>query len=128
MNTSASVLIYGASQDSCDVLSELLAREGIGAAVASRAEQAGRMLQDKAPELVLIDADSAPAETEADLESLERRAARNGAPIVVLGTKRGASRFAGAGEFVRKPYHYGPLIHRICESVAQSRRNMRRAA
>jgi CheY-like chemotaxis protein len=70
------------------------------------------------PDLILYDADSDSSATGALTDELRQAASRNNTPIVILGK---AKRFCGevqTGQFVAKPYHYGPLIRKIDELLA----------
>jgi CheY-like chemotaxis protein len=98
-------------------LVERLGAEGIEAPTSSAAE---RLATGAPPDLLVIDADSPGLAAAGATASLQDWAAQNGVPVVVLGTKR-APTGVGGGEFLRKPYHFGALAHRIRGTLASRR-------
>jgi CheY-like chemotaxis protein len=107
------VLIVDASAESREVLRTLLEREGAETLEASEACRATHIVRQWHPHLVVYDAESERAPSFQAWNDLGRTTTRNDIPIVVLGT---AKRHIGplpTGQFVSKPYHYGPLIRKI---------------
>jgi DNA-binding response OmpR family regulator len=98
-------------------LVERLGAEGVEAPSPSVAE---RLAAADPPDLLVIDADSPGLAAPGGTASLWDWAARSGVPVVVLGTKRSPIGVV-AGEFLRKPYHFGALAHRIRGTLATRR-------
>ena len=107
------VLIVDASAESRDVLCTLLKREGAETLEASGAYLATPMVHQWQPHLVVYDAESERAPSRQAWSDLGRTATRNDIPIVVLGTAKRQISPLPTGQFVSKPYHYGPLIRKI---------------
>ena len=114
------ILIIDESDESREILRTLLERRGLTTLEAPRPEQAVELANRHRPDLIVFDADSdqtADLEATADLGSA---ASQNHTPIVVLGTVRKYRERLSTGQFVAKPYHYGPLLSRIEELLAAS--------
>jgi CheY-like chemotaxis protein len=107
------VLIVDASSESREILSTLLARRGATTLEAAEPRQAAELAELHQPDLIVFDADCDASSTGAPTLRLHAAADRNGTPIVVLGTIRSSQISAASGQFVSKPYHYGPLIRKI---------------
>lgn len=118
MNVSPRVLIVDESAESREVLTALLARRGATTIETRRADQAAQLADLHQPDLIVFDADSDHTASGRAAAELEAAANRRGTPIVILGTIRPTRKSPGAGQIVSKPYHYGPLIHRIQELLA----------
>ena len=107
------VLIVDESADSREVLSMLLARHGATTIEAQRAHQAIELTEHQRVDLIVFDAESDRTDSGSDVDDLKAAASRNGTPIVILGTVRGAKKCPASGQFLAKPYHYGQLINKI---------------
>lgn len=108
------VLIVDASEESRLVLGELLGRTGVETvATGFVATACGKLRQEPITAGVVIDTD---ALTPTELRRLTAEATRSGAPIVLVGTNRPESALGGA-TFLRKPYHYRELVHKIGMSL-----------
>ena len=88
------------------MLCELLGRTGVATASAHSVGDALVTLSRTAVKVLFIDAD---AFQPSELSPLVEAAARRGAATVVAGTNRPVGEFG----FVRKPYHYRELVHKI---------------
>lgn len=119
-----SVLLVGVSDESLLVLGESLARSGLGIARAGSVVAACERLDRDAVFAAVLDSDAVTAQ---ELRLLIRRAGRSGAPIVLVGTNRPEST-EDAVVFLRKPYHYRELIHKIQESLGDVGNQARAAA
>jgi len=122
-----SVLIVDASEETREVLRTALERRGLRILAASRVGRGLELARLHRPDLIVLDLEmegSSPEETHARFSqgSLEY-----GTPLVMLGSCR---RFAddSGGEFVSKPYHYGPLIRRIEEILGATGQRLARCA
>lgn len=120
-NTSPRVLVLDPSADSRLVLCELLGRTGVATASAEGVGEALVTLRRSAVKVVFIDADVfGPSELSPLVEAVSRR----GAATVVAGTNRPEGEFG----FVRKPYHYRELIHKIWAALEATENPGRAAA
>lgn len=118
MLTAPRVLIVDESEECRAVLSELLARRGAVAVQSGRADQAAELAQRHRPKLIVFDAESDHTVSREAMRDLARTAGSNHTPVIVLGSvRRDEMRFPG-GQFVAKPYHYGPLVRTIDELLA----------
>ncbi len=116
------VLIVDQSEESREVLETALSRRGLSTFTAEAAEQGLSLAQQHQPDLVVLDLDVDDTSAEAWSGPLAGDDAREPVPVVLLGgVRRNLARFPG-GEFVPKPYHYGPLIRRIEELLEDRRR------
>lgn len=85
---------------------------------ARRAKQGLDLAQQHQPDLIVLDLEvegSVPQAVPADFQSAT---CAGSPPIIVLGSARRTSTVPAAGEFVSKPYHYGPLVRRIEQLLA----------
>lgn len=115
METQHRVLIVDRSEESREVLQTALARRGMSTYATGAAIQGASFAREHNPDLVVIDLDVDDTVAEALSGPLGDRESGGPVPIVLLGgVRRNLDRFPG-GEFVSKPYHYGPLIRRIEE-------------
>ncbi len=119
--TSPRVLVLDPSSDGRLVLCELLGRTGVTAAAALGAGEALVKLNRGSVKVLFIDADAFPT---GELAPLVEAAARNGAATVVAGTNRPVGDFG----FVRKPYHYRELVHKIWTALEATENPGRAAA
>jgi DNA-binding response OmpR family regulator len=99
------------------VLRTALERRGACVLEADAAGLGLEMARCHHPDLIILDleVDTTPDATWP--ERFERQSRDDAASLIVLGTIRRT----GCGEFVSKPYHYGPLIRRIEELLNGSR-------
>lgn len=118
MNATPRVLIVDESAEGREVLSTLLARRGATTIEAQRPDQAARLANLDQLDLIVLDADSDRSGSGTKAAELEALASRQGTPIIILGTVRTPRNPPAPGVFIAKPYHYGPLIHRIEDLLA----------
>lgn len=107
------VMIADPSAESREVLSTLLARHGANTVEASDIAQAVELLDQHAPDLLVIDMDNLVDLDSSQIEQLRAKSSLRNTPIVVLGTNRPRFLPREGTEFVRKPYHYGLLLLKI---------------
>jgi len=118
-----SVLIVDRSEETREVLKTALERRGVRIFSASRAQRGLELARQHQPDLIVLDLeidDSAPEEV---CEPFTRHAQGHQTPMVFLGSLRcpaHAAKNGQSGEFVSKPYHYGPLIRKIEELLSAS--------
>ena len=113
MPTTSRVLIVDDSHENRAVLSTLLERCGALTLEAGGAEQAVDLMREHRPDLIVYDAESDRSDHREATTDLGAAALQVAAPVVVLGTARRQLEKLPTGQFVAKPYHYGPLIRRI---------------
>jgi len=110
-----SVLIVDHSEETRQVLQTALERRGLRTFSASRAGVGLELARQYRPDLIVLDLelDDSPS---GDLPgSFAEQSCRDRIPLVMLGTVRRGAENPPEGEFVAKPYHYGPLIRKIEE-------------
>lgn len=123
LSAQRSVLIVDESPENREVLRVALQRRGATIFEADRAQQGLRLIERHLPDLIVLDLDTTKGDTtkgdttEGEIDTgssdLGQSAQERQIPIVVLGTLPHQSADLPTGEFVSKPYHYGPLISRI---------------
>jgi len=114
-----SVLIVDDSEETREVLQTALRRRGVKTFSASRAGRGLELARRHHPDLIVLDLELAP-ETDADLSApFAEQSRADHTRLVMLGSVCRPGEALPQGEFVRKPYHYGPLIRRI-EQLLQS--------
>jgi hypothetical protein len=121
------VLIVDRSEETREVLQTALERRGVRTLAAGRTEAGWELARRHHPELIVLDLDDTPGclPVEQQLAPVEgeAEAAAEGAyrpRLVLLGNLRGWRELLPDGEFVPKPYHYGPLIRKIEELLASA--------
>jgi DNA-binding response OmpR family regulator len=112
------VLIVDQSPESRQVLRTALERQGTEILEACRPRQGLEMVRTHQPDVIVLDLEDRAAPEEALPAEFGAAAGARETPIVVLGTARCPTPLRN-GEFVAKPYHYRPLIHRIEELLAR---------
>jgi DNA-binding response OmpR family regulator len=115
-----SVLIVDPSEENRDILRTALERKGVRIHVAGGRDQGAVLARKHQPSLIVLDLEVAENASEGLCGSLGEPSAQGSPSIVVLGTCRRARQTLPSGEFVSKPYHYGPLIRRIEELLKTS--------
>ncbi len=118
MVSKRSVLIVDGSAETREVLKTALERRGLRIYAAGQARRGLELAREHHPDLIVLDLEVggiSPAET---CSPFVEEARSSQAPLVVLGSLRRRDRSALAGEFVPKPYHYGPLIRKIEELLS----------
>lgn len=123
MHSNCSVLIVDPLEETREVLKTALARRGMTTLCAAKASSGLDLARRHHPDLIVLDVEldgpADPADSEDLAGAFAEQAKRDDASLVMLGTVRRQSRPA-SGEFVAKPYHYGPLIRRIEEMLGSA--------
>lgn len=114
MDSQRSVLIVDSSEETREVLETALRRLGVQTFAASRVQTGIELARQHHPDLVVLDLELEQSPAEDSAAPLAEQAASDRAPLVLLGSVRRTGRYT-EGEFVAKPYHYGPLIRKIEE-------------
>ncbi|NUQ66285.1 MAG: response regulator [Pirellulales bacterium] len=117
MDAERSVLVIDRSEDTREVLKTALERSGLRVYAASRGRRGAEMAHTHHPDLIVLDleVDDSPPEV---LEALADQATQGETALVMIGSLGCRTPFLPPGEFVSKPYHYGPLIRRIEELLS----------
>jgi CheY-like chemotaxis protein len=129
-----SVLIVDRSRETREVLQTALERRGVRTLAAGRTEKGLELARLHQPDLIVLDLeledmpDCLPVGQaflpDRELTRAKPRAAdepetaQYQPQMILLGSLRGLRNHLPEGEFVRKPYHYGPLIRKIEELLA----------
>ncbi len=112
------VLIVDRSKDSRDVMKTVLERHGLEILEATELSAAVTAIQKFHPRVVVMDTESIDEPPSRLRQTLDHELADAHAQLVVLGNV--AYRNRNQSHFVRKPYHYGPLIRTIEQLADQS--------
>ena len=123
-----SVLIVDRSTETREVLKTALERRGWRILAASRAQRGLELAKQHHPDLIVLDPEASGSDPEAICAPFAEEAEASHTPLVVLGSGRGGPRGLVHGEFISKPYHYGPLIRRIEELLGATGRAGARSA
>jgi CheY-like chemotaxis protein len=107
------VLIVDRSPDTREILRSALESRGVCTLAAARPEDALQVARRQPPDLIVLDLE-ADQKTEA-WGDMTGEAQRCKTPLIILGTACNSAESPPQGEFVRKPYHYGPLLRKIEE-------------
>ena len=128
MSPRSSILIVDESEETREVLRTALARPGMQIYEAARADEGLRIAEQYHPDVVVLDAETGAASGDAVTKRLSHEMDSRSAPVVLLGSLRRIKRSFPAGQFVSKPYHYGPLIRKIEELLAHREQRLPRSA
>jgi len=107
-----SVLIVDESVETRTVLRTALEHPGRRVLEATGADEALRLAHQFHPSVIVLDVEidhSATHSLAADFQSESLQSSS----MVLLGTARRVAQGFSRGEFVAKPYHYGPLVRKI---------------
>jgi DNA-binding response OmpR family regulator len=115
-----SVLIVDHSDDTREVLQTALGRRGVRTLAASGARAGLELARRHRPDLIVLDLEPEDSDPDGLSARFAQQSHSDQARLIVLGSlRRDHLRWCQAGlpegEFVPKPYHYGPLIRRIEE-------------
>jgi len=110
-----SVLIVDRSEENREVLRTALERRGRRILAAGRARRGLELARRHRPDVIVLDLELEAASREEVYAPFARQSREHGTALVMLGRLRRDEGDPGGGEFVAKPYHYGPLIRRIEE-------------
>jgi len=108
-----SVLIVDGSSENRGVLKTALERRGCTILSASRAQRGLELARNHQPDVIVLDLEVSETSPEDLCAPFARETEAGATRLVVLGTMRRGERVIPDGEFVSKPYHYGPLIRKI---------------
>ena len=111
MDARRSVLIVDHSEETRQVLRTALERRGANVLEAEAARSGLEMARRHHPDLIILDLEVETTPDAKVSEVFAQHTRQDDSSLIVLGTVRTTSH----GEFVCKPYHYGPLIRKIEE-------------
>jgi len=109
-----SVLIVDSSRENQEVLQTALEHRGLRTLTADRVGSGLELARRLEPDLIVLDLETDGKAGEEVSAPFLRQTRPRHTPVVMLGTVRRQAAAPG-GEFVAKPYHYGPLIRKIEE-------------
>ena len=119
MDIRRSVLIVDASDETRCVLQTALEHRGVRTMAASQSKQGLALAQEHHPDLIVLDLEIDPCGPEEVAALFAEQSRTDHACLVLLGSVRRRHPLP-QGEYVAKPYHYGPLIRRIEEILSAS--------
>lgn len=142
MTKSATVLVIDPLEETRQVLQTVLPRRGLRIVTARRTAEGLRLAQAHRPDLIVLDGDALGDETGEVTSTAHNRSIdqtnsstalcaalagdeNTNTPVLILSS----AKLPAGGDrslHLRKPYHYGPLIHKI-ESLLAQRTATRRA-
>lgn len=123
-----SVLIIDRSAETREVLETALKRRGMRTLSTGHTQRGVELARLHRPDLIVLDLeidDSDPSEVCAQFAA-DRQLSET--PTVMLGTVRSGSEGLLAGEFMSKPYHFGPLLRKIEELLDANGQTLKRSA
>lgn len=110
-----SVLIVDHSEETREVLQTALRRRGLRTFASGRAAPGLELARRHHPDLIVLDLELDEADPGSFCGAFAQQSQADRSDLVMLGSVRRAMGDPPEGEFVAKPYHYGPLIRRIEE-------------
>lgn len=113
------VLIVDQLEDSREVLQTALQRRGLRTLVTDSVEDGLQLAQSHRPQVIVLDVESQAADDDAMCRQFASHAQQQNQSLVVLGAARAAISPHSRRRFVRKPYHYAPLIRTIEQLLEQ---------
>jgi DNA-binding NtrC family response regulator len=122
-----SVLIVDPSEENREVLRTVLERRGLRTFAAGRVQPGLELARRHRPDLIVLDLEvDDPARAKRPEEVAEQFRSEDAALVLLGSLRRRKSR--PPGEFVAKPYHYGPLVRRIEALLDSTARGIARSA
>jgi DNA-binding response OmpR family regulator len=115
LNGQPTVLIVDRSDETLEVLQTALERRGLRTFAANQADHGLALAREHRPDLIVLDLEVDDSSPEVLSAPFAAHARAGCTPLVMLGSARRDSQRLPDGEFVAKPYHYGPLIRKIEE-------------
>jgi DNA-binding response OmpR family regulator len=110
-----SVLIVDSSEETREVLKTALERRGMRTYAASRAQRGLELARRHRPDVIVLDLDAGSGTPEELCSPFAAQSEAYPTRLIFLGGICRRRRRPSGGEFISKPYHYGPLVRRIEE-------------
>jgi CheY-like chemotaxis protein len=114
-----SVLIATPRADEREVLSTALARRGLRIWEATEPEQGLQLAREHHPDVIVLDAEMHFPGYRDVADRFAEACNGERASLILLG-RVSREPLPRAGETIAKPYHFGPLIHRIEQLAAKA--------
>jgi DNA-binding response OmpR family regulator len=114
-----SVLIIDSSEETREVLQTALERRGLRILAADRAGKGLEMAREHHPDLIVLDLEVEDSSPESISAPFAEHSRSDSTRLVLLGTVRRRRKPPDDGEFVAKPYHFGPLVRKIEQLLDQ---------
>ncbi len=118
-----SLLIIDRLPESREVLRTVLECRGWHIIEANAPNQGAEMVRMHHPDLVVLDLETDAISSDHDCDGVVKASQQQATPIVILGNVRRGAPLEASGAVLQKPYHYAPLIRKIEELLACSRRS-----
>lgn len=112
MNDHRLVLVVDRSEETREVLQTALGRRGVPTLAAAEPRRGIELAEKHHPAVIVIDLDCDDVQLEW-FTPIQRRSPNGEVHLILLGSARRGKGTTLAGEFIAKPYHYGPLIRKI---------------
>jgi len=108
-----SVLVVDRLQETREVLRTALSGRGTHVLEASRPDEGLRLAREHHPDVIVLDLDVAAESGEGIAAGFDAESQAQETALVLLGSAHRTQKVFSVGQFVSKPYHYGPLIRKI---------------
>ena len=108
-----SVLIIDHSDDSREVLRTVLQRRGLQILESDEAGHGLEMARRHHPDLIVMDLEDLPGSDPSLCDTFAHETQQNHASLLLLGSVSRTQLGLVPPQYVRKPYHYAPLIRKI---------------
>ncbi len=128
MASERSVLIVDRSEETREVLQTALERHGLRTFSAGAKKRGLELARQHQPDVIVLDLELENSSPEELLAPFAQQSQTIKPQMVFLGTFRRKGLGFFSGEFVAKPYHYGPLIRRIEELLGATGQALARSA
>jgi CheY-like chemotaxis protein len=119
-----SVLIVDRLRETREVLQTALERQGVRTLTTGQTTKGVELARQHHPDLIVLDMELVLSQAAKSAES-QKNTPSYQPHFILLGNLRDLRGSMSEGEFIRKPYHYGPLIRRIEELLAADTRSAR---
>lgn len=113
MNDHRLVLVVDRSEETREVLQTALRRRGVATLAAAEPRRGVELAAKHHPAVIVLDLDSDDVQLEWFTSSQQQSPDGGDVHLILLGSARRGKCTTRAGEFIAKPYHYGPLIRKI---------------
>ena len=123
-----SVLIVDPLEETHEVLRTALEPQGVRIYATGEPALGARLMRQHVPDLIVLDAEHLAASPQSVADDFAAQSRARSTPLLLIGGTLRQGKVATAGEMVRKPYHYGPLIRKIEELLAAYQQPVARAA
>ena len=113
MHPRRTVLIVDQSEETREVLRMALECPATRILEASRPDRGLELAREHHPDVIVLDLEIDTAALDGLAADYNAESQAHQTPLVLLGSARRVRQSFPAGQFVGKPYHYGPLIRKI---------------